>query len=137
MQESRMKNEFFDLDLAERELENVRAHERSLSKLVEHARSYRARFSAGPGTPKVEDRPKPKLGLTRAVMDIIDGLPQETFTTARIRRILKSSGVDVERPNFGSSLSTTLTRLGAIEFVTIGQNDEGRRTYQRKEAPAT
>src|SRR5208282_5457705 len=117
------------LNEARTELANCRLRVQNISLLIEQGERWGQRFeSLVKGVPV----PLHRRGLTSTIRGIIDGSPSETFTTAKIRLILKDQGFDTASRNFHSSLSTALTRLGELGFITIAKDDAGIRVYQRK-----
>jgi hypothetical protein len=73
-----------------------------------------------------------RLGLTDAIRNLFEAEPTREFCTAGVRELLQSQGFDTRPRVFSSGLSTALTRLGKIGFITITTDGEGNRTYKRK-----
>ena len=123
-------NDTFNIDNARLELVTCEARAKQLRKLVEEWESLQKRYEAIFDPLQTSARPAP--GLADTVLDLIAGSPDTVFTTAQLRQLLAGRGFNVRPRNFGSSLSTTLTRLGNSGFVIIGSDADGNRTYKRK-----
>ena len=123
-------NAELNIDNARLELVTCEARAKQLRKLVEEwdslQRSYDALFN-----PLQTSAPVAR-GLADTVRDIIAGSSGEVFRTGQIRSLLAGRGFNTKPRNFGSSLSTTLTRLGSGGFITIEIDNDGNRTYKRK-----
>jgi hypothetical protein len=120
-----------NLNAVRSELANCEARANALRLLVRRAEAVQGRFDALTGGLPL---PRYQNGLTDAVRAIIEAAPDEIFATVKIRLILKNQGYDTKQRNFGSSLSTVLTRLGRAGFITITTDEHGARTYKRKES---
>jgi hypothetical protein len=119
-----------DLILARTELLNCQSRAKQILALIQQGERFQLRFNTLIGGAPV---PLPRTGITEAIREIIDASPRELFTTSQIRLILKDRDFDTTPRNFRSSLSTALTRLGRIGFITVKKDNEGLRTFQKKE----
>lgn len=120
------------LNEARTELENSRLRVQNLRLLVEQGERWCQRFET-----LVKGVPVPvhRKGITDAVREVFNASPGESFNTAKVHEALRGQNFDTNKRNFHSSLSTTLTRLGASGFISITTDEAGIRVYRKKGAP--
>lgn len=125
-----MNTDTFNIDNARLDLVACEARAKELRKLIEQWDLIQTRYESLFNPLQTSACPAP--GLADTVRDIIAGSPGNVFNTGQLRQLLAGRGFNTKPRNFGSSLSTTLTRLGNDGFIAIESDTDGNRTYKRK-----